>query len=204
MEGPEGETQAGPPGEEASWGSRGVRHNPPPRVLRAVLGEASQRKGRSPPAPRQESGHRERRHGTQSCRGFRLAGAELARRWVRRRRQGWAVPALKALPSSPPPLPSLCPLPGAPAPPRAPHTCCHGHCHLGFAASAVAFHGVGGYSDGVGGLRLQVRDDHLLGAGGCQSAAQPGLRAALPTLLPMHTWGRAWGQGRAHELMHTP
>lgn len=44
-------------------------------------------------------------------------------------------------------------------------TCSLGHHHLGFAASTVAFHGVGGYRDGVGGLGLQVCDDHLLRAG---------------------------------------
>lgn len=44
-------------------------------------------------------------------------------------------------------------------------TCSLGHDHLGFAARAIAFHSVGGHSDGVGGLRLQVCDDHLLQAG---------------------------------------
>lgn len=44
-------------------------------------------------------------------------------------------------------------------------TCSFGHYHLGFAASAIAFHGVGGYRDGIGSLRLQVCDDHLLRAG---------------------------------------
>lgn len=63
------------------------------------------------------------------------------------------------------------------------HTCSLGHYHLGFAAGTIAFHGVGGYSDGVGGLRLQVCDDHLLQVG-VGSAMQPGLRPALPTLLP--------------------
>lgn len=63
-------------------------------------------------------------------------------------------------------------------------TCSLGHDHLGFAAGTVAFHGVGGYSDGVGGLRLQVCDDHLLQGGGGGVSERLGLRPALPTLLP--------------------
>lgn len=62
---------------------------------------------------------------------------------------------------------------------RGSHTCSLGHYHLGFAASAIAFHSVGGYSDGVGGLRLQVCDDHLLQAG-----VGSVMRPALSTLLP--------------------
>lgn len=61
------------------------------------------------------------------------------------------------------------------------HTCSLGHNHLGFAASAIALHGVGGYRDGVRGLRLQVCDDHLLRAGlGVSTMAGAGSSPAHP------------------------
>lgn len=84
------------------------------------------------------------------------------------------------------------------------HTCSLGHYHLGFAASAIAFHGVGGYGDGIGGLRLQVCDDHLLQAG-VGSVMRPGLRPALATLFPglsSSKVGAGPGQEHAPELMH--
>lgn len=78
-------------------------------------------------------------------------------------------------------------------------TCSLGHHHLGFAASTVALHGVGGYRDGVGGLGLQVCDDHLLRAGPGVSDASGG-RPALPAPVPgagVKQDGRgAWCEGR--------
>lgn len=107
-----------------------------------------------------------------TVKGLHLAGAE----------QGWTTLALSALSPAPTHLCSLCssslvyPPPAwaqklprdaleAQGPERGSPTCSLGHHHLGFAASAIAFHGVGGYRDRVGGLRLQVCDDHLLWAG---------------------------------------
>lgn len=70
-------------------------------------------------------------------------------------------------------------------------TCSLGHDHLGFAASTVALHGVGGYRDGVGGLGLQVCDDHLLQAGVAVSDAS-GTETG-----PAHPHSPGWGQARS-------